>query len=101
MTTAINEACIEWLYENCYFVRVIFLVAEMNIFYFWPRFFFHPQGFLRTVGLGEGTGQSIHAGGNKQDEGGEMMDIGGIIQVDIFAGHCIVLGDLILINFFK
>ena len=28
----------------------------------------HLQGFPQTVGLGEGTGQSIHGRGNKQDE---------------------------------
>ena len=30
MTTAINEACIGWLHENCYLVREIFLVQKMR-----------------------------------------------------------------------
>ena len=75
MTTAINEACIGWLHENCYLVREIFLIWEMRIFFFfffffccWARFFPHLEGFPKTVGLEEGAGQSIPGGSNKQDE---------------------------------
>ena len=32
MATAINEACIGWLHENCCLMRETFLVREMRIF---------------------------------------------------------------------
>ena len=51
-------------------------------------------------GLGEGAGQSIHGGGNKQDERrgnifGKMGDTGGIIQRDNSTGHCFLIKDSI------
>ena len=47
----------------------------------------------------EGVEQSIHGGGNKQDESrwkifGKMGNTGAIIQKDNSAGHCFVLRDL-------
>lgn len=50
--------------------------------------------------------QSIHGGGNKQDEKRERIfgivgNTGGIIQGDYSVVHCFVLRDLILINFSK
>ena len=47
----------------------------------------HLQGFPKTVGYGEGIGQSIHVGGNKQNERmgnifGKMGNAEGIIQRD-------------------
>ena len=52
------------------------------------------------------TGQSIHGGGNKQNEERrkfvrKMGDTGGTIRGDISAGHCFVLRDLTPMNFFK
>ena len=54
-------------------------------------------------GLAEGAQESIHGGGNKQDERnrnifGKMRDTRGIIQIDNSAGHCFVLRDLITLN---
>ena len=65
----------------------------------WAGFSPHQQGFSQTIGLGEGVEQSIHGGGNKQDESrwktfGKMGNTGGIIQEDNSAGHCFVLRDL-------
>ena len=56
----------------------------------------HLQGFLQTVGLGKEVGQSVHGGGNKQNERngnifGKMGNTRGIIQGDNSAGHCFVL----------
>ena len=52
MATVINEACIDWLHENCYLVRGDFLVENEQFFCFW-------------VGFSEG--QPIPSGDNKQD----------------------------------
>ena len=68
MTTAINEACIGRFHENCYLVRGFFWCEKWTNFSYWVGFFPHLQGSFQTVGLGEGTGQSIHGRGNKQDE---------------------------------
>ena len=70
-----------------------------------PGFSPHLQSFPQAVGLVEGVGQSIHDGGNKQNERrrkffGKMGNTGGIIQGDNYAGHCFALRDLILMNFF-
>ena len=59
----------------------------------------HLQGFYQTVGLGEGVEQSIHGGGNKQDENrwkmfGKMRYTGGKIQEDNSTGPCFVPRDL-------
>ena len=66
----------------------------------------HLQGFPQMICLGEGVGQSIHGGGNNQDESrGEtfanMDNIGSIIQGDNSAGDCFVLRDSIPMKFFK
>ena len=72
----------------------------------WAGFSPHLQGFPQTVGLGGGVGQSIHGGGNKQDESrgnifGKMGNAGGIIQGYNTPGHCSVLRDLIQMNCLK
>ena len=59
----------------------------------------HLQGFSQTAGLEEGVQQSIHGGGNKQDESrwkffGKMGNTEGIIQEDNSVGRHFVLGDL-------
>ena len=50
------------------------------------------QGFSKTVGLGEGVGQSIHDGGNKQDARrgnifGKIRNAGGVNHGNDSAGH--------------
>ena len=57
------------------------------------------QGFSQMVGLEEGVEQSIHGGGDKQDESrwkffGKMGNKGSIILEDNSAGHRFVLKDL-------
>ena len=101
MTTAINEACIGWLHENCYLERQIFLVQEMR-----RDSFPHLQSFPQTVGLGEEVGQSIHGRGNKQNERrrnifGKMGNTGGILQGDNSGGYCFVISLLIPMKFSK
>ena len=56
-------------------------------------------GFFPNGRFGEGVEQSVHGGGNKQDESrwkifGKMGNTGGMIQEDNSAGHCFVLRDL-------
>ena len=68
MTTATNEACIESSHEHCYLVRGIFLVLEMNIFFIAGKESPHLHGFPKTVDFGEEIEQSIHGGGNKQNQ---------------------------------
>ena len=51
-----------------------------------------------NVIFGEGVGQSIHGGGNRQDGSrgnifSKMENRGGIIQGDNSPGHCFVLRD--------
>ena len=57
------------------------------------------------VGLGGGEGQSINGRGNKQDEGkyilSMMENTESMSQGDNSAGQWFVLGDLILMSFFK
>ena len=57
------------------------------------------------VGLGEGEGQSINGRGNKQDERkyilSMMENTESMSQGDNSAGQWFVLGDLILMSFFK
>ena len=57
----------------CYLARGTFLVLEMSIFCAagWvsaPALHPHLKGFSQMEGLEEGVEQSIHGGGNKQDE---------------------------------
>ena len=65
----------------------------------------HLQGFPQMVGLGEGEEQSINGRGNKQDERkyilSMMKNTESMSQGDNSAGQWFVLGDLILMNFFK
>ena len=59
----------------------------------------HLKGFSQMVGLDEGVEQSIHGGGNKQDESRwnifgfmgntERGGAGGKIKEDYSAGHCL------------
>ena len=57
------------------------------------------------VGLGEGEEQSINGRGNKQDERkyilSMMENTESMSQGDNSAGQWFVLGDLILMSFFK
>ena len=103
MTTAISEACIGRLNENCYLVRGFFLVWEMNRFFAAWRDFPH---IYRVFPKRTRVVQSIHGGGNKQEgcranNFGKMQNTGGIIQGDNSAGHCFVLRGLIPLKFFK
>ena len=65
----------------------------------------HLQGFPQMVGLGEGEGQSINGRGNKQDERkyifSMMENTESMSQGDNSAGQWFVLGDLVLMSFFK
>ena len=63
-------------------------------------------GFSPNSRFGGRIGQSIHGGGNKQDESrgnifGKMGNAGGIIQGYNATGHCSVLRDLIQMNCLK
>ena len=108
MTTATNVVCIRWLHENCqiggkisegYFSGVV----NERFLCCWVEFSPHLQDFSQMVGLWEEM--SIDCGGNKHERSrgnifGKMGKTGGIIQGDNSAGHCLVLRDLIPMNFF-
>lgn len=66
MNAALNKACIVGLYENWYLTRGTFSGAEDE------QFFAARQNspliyMVSPKGLGEGAGQSIPGGSNKQD----------------------------------
>ena len=65
---------------------------ESIFFVFWLLNVPQSTGFSQTVGLGEGVGQSIHGGGNKQDARrgnifGKIRNAGGVIHGSYSAGH--------------
>ena len=64
MTAAINEACIGWLLEKCYFVRGVFLVPEIMIFLI-AEWDYLPIHRVSLRGLVEGAAQSSPGRGNK------------------------------------
>ena len=103
MAAAINEACIRWLHENCYLVKVIFLVLAMSFFCCWVEFSRPPSTGFRPNGMFGGRGREVHTwwweGGNKQDES-KMENTGGTIQEDNSPRHCFVLRDSIPMTFF-
>ena len=86
MTTAINEACIGWLYEN--HEKSFFFAAGQN-----SPFIYR----ISPEGLGEGAGQPIYGVGSKQDKRsgnifGKMGDTGGKIQRKILLENVLYKG---------
>ena len=86
-------------------MKGISLVWEMSIFMLlgWIR---TPIYWVSSKGLVERAGQSIHCGGNNQNERRGYIfniigDTGDIIPRDYSARHCYVLRVLIQINVFK
>ena len=65
MIVALNEACIEWLHENCYLMRGTFLAREMNNFLA-VGWFSAAIPLISYKGFGEGA-DSPHLGVTKQD----------------------------------
>ena len=66
----------------------------------------HLLRFPQTIDLREEVGQSIHGGGNKQNQSSgnifdKMRNTLGILQGDNSAGYCFVLRVLIPMDFFK
>ena len=59
MTTALNDACIRLLHENCYLVRGIFLVWEMIIFLLLGGIFPPSTGLPPNGRFGE-RGRAVH-----------------------------------------
>ena len=69
-------------------------VGNGHFFNCWVGFSPPPSNVI----FGEGVGQSIHGGGNRQDGSrgnifSKMENRGGIIQGDNSPGHCFVLRD--------
>ena len=105
MTTANNEACLGWLDKELLFGEGYFSGMGNEHFYA-TGLDSHPIYWVSSKGLVEWAGQSIHCGGNNQNERRGYIfniigDTGDIIPRDNSARNCYVLRVLIQINVFK